>query len=92
MVQIFLATFNSTYRDGGVLQRNGGMGSGTVGVGSDALLKTFQEVQLGLNDLQRKVNELVQAELFKMDVGMISGLGSTSGAAAGDVGYKVVGS
>lgn len=49
---------------------------------------------MGLNELQRKVDELVKTELIKLNVGQASGLGSTSGGVVGSkpVGFKGPGS
>lgn len=70
--------------------QKGGMGKGVVNMGSDGILKKLQEVQSGLKELQRKVDELGKMELSKLNVGRALSLGSTSGGAMGSklMGFK----
>lgn len=71
--------FDVPYRVRGELQRHGGVVRGAIGEVEDDLLKTLQEVQLGLLVLQSKVDGLVRVELLKKEAekDLVSSVGVT---------------
>lgn len=61
------------------------MGRGADGVAEDDLLKTLQEVQLGLDALQKRVTDLVRVELLKKEGPLLSLDDIVGGSSIGSV-------
>lgn len=72
------------------VQRLGGVGKGAIGVIGGDLLRSLQEIQLGLDNLQRIMDILIKVKLLKREVWLDSSLG-LSNESAGDLGSKGVG-